>query len=393
MKRKFGETEKKDDKRQTIVLFPEQKHMNARYTRNFLQDELFLPLKQMLFAKFIETTEYKKTWDPLEQKRQDKTITKEEVKQQALVEEKMYFVPPKFMKGRMAVETRFSAGPRITYTYSRHTHPAKSLEEIMQRCIDFLNVTLKLKLKLNGVLENLYRLFKQILKKPKKDSHLGKHKDSDIEMGYHCNIISLSLGAARIFQFFADSDPSTPLNILLENNSLIEMTHPTNLYFSHCVKPRPTSQIKRHLSDQTWNKDPYAGVRINLTFRAFIFSRHTDFPKLEIKIKDWNLQSTLDQFFTKLTPAKKANITSDAWRGNETCAEKELLFDCINAFYKGDIKAQAQLTATEMRELVYVTDGSSSIDFLLGKRRSGLGLNMLGIALMETRKMIIDGTF
>ena len=94
----------------------------------------------------------------------------------------------------------------------------------------------------NAVLLNLYR---------GSNDSMGWHSDDEHDMS--STIASVSLGAARTFQFRRKTPPADTISMRLTNGSLLIMTGSTQRHWQHRVP-----------------KEPAEGERINLTFRRVL---------------------------------------------------------------------------------------------------------------------------
>ncbi len=97
----------------------------------------------------------------------------------------------------------------------------------------------------NSALLNLYRCG---------NDSMGWHRDNEKELGPEPVIASLSLGAARLFQFRHYHDTKVIVPVLLEPGSLLLMKGTTQTYWQHRLP-------------KTKEKD---SVRINITFRNIV---------------------------------------------------------------------------------------------------------------------------
>lgn len=128
-----------------------------------------------------------------------------------------------------------------SYSYSGLTvHPlpwTPTLLNMKTRVESLANVTF------NSVLLNQYRTGQ--------DS-VGWHSDGEPELGTNPVIASVSLGAARNFQFKHKSNPDLKLTIELTHGSLLLMRGTTQHFWKHQI-PKTKKEV---------------GPRINLTFRV-----------------------------------------------------------------------------------------------------------------------------
>lgn len=120
------------------------------------------------------------------------------------------------------------ADPGVSYTYSGDTAPRQEWPPQLQYIKQRVEATTHCHF--NGALLNLYR---------DGDDSMGWHSDDEISLGSEPVIASLSLGAARTFQF----RPKPPLkgervDILLEPGSLLLMRGTTQQYWQHCLPRR-----------------------------------------------------------------------------------------------------------------------------------------------------------
>ncbi len=98
----------------------------------------------------------------------------------------------------------------------------------------------------NGILLNLY---------PDGQSSIGMHADDEPEFGPNPTIASLSLGAARRFDFKAKDGSSEMISVVLESGSVLVMSGNTQQFYKHGI-----AKTKENV-----------GPRINLTFRNILF--------------------------------------------------------------------------------------------------------------------------
>jgi len=128
----------------------------------------------------------------------------------------------------------------IRYRYSGTDHLTKAWTPTLLKMRD--TITKKLNLNFNAVLLNYYR-----------DGHdyMSWHSDDEKEMGKNPNIVSISLGEDRIFEFKRKKETKPHLSIDLKSGSALIMSGALQEYFHHRLKKMP----KR------------LGLRINLTFR------------------------------------------------------------------------------------------------------------------------------
>ena len=91
-----------------------------------------------------------------------------------------------------------------------------------------------------------------INKYPDNESKIGYHSDDERELGNRPLILGLSLGQEREIHFKPNHSELKPTKISLPNNSLLEMSYPTNTFYKHSIPP---SKIKM-------------GPRVSLTFRS-----------------------------------------------------------------------------------------------------------------------------
>lgn len=130
--------------------------------------------------------------------------------------------------------------PNISYRYSGTNHITKpwtpTLLKIKKEIEDKLN------LQFNSVLLNFYR---------NGNDYMSWHSDDEKEMGPNPIIVSVSLGAERVFEFKRKKENKPCLAIDLKNGSLLIMKGSLQNHFHHRLKKMPKRQ----------------GMRINLTFR------------------------------------------------------------------------------------------------------------------------------
>lgn len=101
--------------------------------------------------------------------------------------------------------------------------------------------------RLNGLLVNWYDgLFKH---------HIGRHRDSTINMVLGAPIVTVSFGETRIFRLrpWRSPDKAKRMDFQVSNGSVLVMPYETNLAFTHEV---PASAKRR-------------GKRVSVTIRAF----------------------------------------------------------------------------------------------------------------------------
>jgi alkylated DNA repair dioxygenase AlkB len=94
----------------------------------------------------------------------------------------------------------------------------------------------------NSALLNLYR---------NGNDSMGWHRDNEKELGPEPVIASLSLGAARLFQFRHYRNPKAIVPVVLEPGSLLLMTGATQTHWQHRLPKTKTTE----------------SIRINITFR------------------------------------------------------------------------------------------------------------------------------
>lgn len=133
--------------------------------------------------------------------------------------------------------TSWHADDGISYTYSGRTlvpRPLTPLLESIRQSVEAVSAA-----RYNSVLLNLYR---------NGDDSIGFHADD--EKGVGPTIASVSLGAARTFEFRRPDRGSRPVKVVLEHGSLLVMTGDTQRNWEHGIR-----------------KAAGSGPRINLTFR------------------------------------------------------------------------------------------------------------------------------
>jgi len=130
------------------------------------------------------------------------------------------------------------AGTEYTYSGSRlqPTEWTATLRQLREK-IEALSGS-----QFNSVLLNYYRNEKD---------HMGWHSDNEPELGDSPTIASLSLGAARVFQFKRKDKKGGVNSVELTSGSVIVMSGATQRHWVHCIR----KETRMH--------DP----RINLTFR------------------------------------------------------------------------------------------------------------------------------
>jgi alkylated DNA repair dioxygenase AlkB len=91
--------------------------------------------------------------------------------------------------------------------------------------------------------------------------YMGWHSDDEKDLGERPVIASISLGAAREFQFRHKQSSHSRESIVLEHGSLLVMHHPTNRDWKHALPKRGGTHPER------------IGARLNLTFRRVATTR------------------------------------------------------------------------------------------------------------------------
>lgn len=131
----------------------------------------------------------------------------------------------------------------ITYQYSNLTLSAKPWTPTLNQLKAIIEDNLGYKF--NAVLLNYYR---------NGHDYMGWHRDNEKVLGLQPQIISISLGAKRIFKFRHYNDKTLVRKFELENGSLMLMKGDTQNHWSHSL-PKAL-RIKQS--------------RINITFRNII---------------------------------------------------------------------------------------------------------------------------
>lgn len=102
--------------------------------------------------------------------------------------------------------------------------------------------------KMNGVLLNLYR---------DGQDAIGWHSDDEPELGPEPLVVSLSLGAARRFDFRRKGASRIAHSILLEHGSLLVMSGPTQHYWQHQIaRTRKVSEPRINLTFRYITREP-----------------------------------------------------------------------------------------------------------------------------------------
>ncbi len=134
--------------------------------------------------------------------------------------------------------------PDAFYTWSGVRHHPSPWTPLLVELKESLHTVIDASI-FNGVLLNYYR---------NHQDSIGMHSDDEKELGEQPVIASLSLGSTRMLKFKSKSGHADPLNIKLNNGSLLLMRGNTQLNWKHGV-----AKTKKA-----------CGGRINLTFRNII---------------------------------------------------------------------------------------------------------------------------
>ncbi|NVJ51677.1 MAG: alpha-ketoglutarate-dependent dioxygenase AlkB [Gammaproteobacteria bacterium] len=161
----------------------------------------------------------------------------------ALVQTVAWSQPELFLYGRRVKTPRLVAwygDPNAQYRYSGQTHQPLPWLPILAKLRDQLSADFAIPL--NSVLLNYYR-----------DGHdaMGWHSDDEPELGRDPNVLSLSLGAERYFDYRTKQGDKPKQRINLQPGSLLLMRAAFQQFWQHSVP--------RQLRVKTG--------RINLTFR------------------------------------------------------------------------------------------------------------------------------
>ena len=131
----------------------------------------------------------------------------------------------------------------LSYTYSgiemQPTGWADCLAPLRQRVEELAGC------RFNSVLLNLYR---------SGEDGVSWHADDEPDLGTDPTIGSISLGAARKFQFRRINDPAERRELVLHSGDVIVMSGPTQRFWHHQI-PKTSRPVEQ---------------RINLTFRAIV---------------------------------------------------------------------------------------------------------------------------
>jgi nicotinamidase-related amidase len=131
---------------------------------------------------------------------------------------------------------------------------AVNFTDTIKKMIDYLNLKLNLKHKLNHVFIKYYR---------NGTEGIGKHSDKTLDILPESHIVNLSLGATRYMTLTKKDDSSIKKKIKLTSNSVFLIGMETNKKYFHEVK-----SDKRQKKEKTADELLHNEGRMSLTFRS-----------------------------------------------------------------------------------------------------------------------------
>ena len=130
--------------------------------------------------------------------------------------------------------TAWAAAPGVTYRYSGQTLTGAGMEPVLAEIVAEFEE--RFGTPTNSVLLNRY---------PDGRAAMGWHADDEPELGPRPAVLSLSLGAARDFQF-KPKEGGSITTVRLEHNSLLLMEPGTQERCLHRLPPRPRVEEERY---------------------------------------------------------------------------------------------------------------------------------------------------